>query len=221
MRNPSREECYKLMYAAGMLPNIVAHSLQVCRIATFFVDQLAERGIKRDRELVQAAAILHDITKTRSLKTGENHAKTGAEFINTLGYPDVAYIVGHHVLLDENTISEKPAEVEIVNYADKRVLHDKVVSLQERMEDIIVRYAKQPIEKEFIARNWRRVKDLEERLFVFVAFSPDDLGKLSGLGSLCEAIQEYHYFCSQFFHQPSPVSNSFDGFPQIGINSTE
>jgi len=221
MRNPSKEECYKLMYLSGMLPNIVAHSLRVCRVATFLVDQLAENGIKCDRELVQAAAILHDITKTRSLKTGENHAKTGAEFVKTLGYPDVAYIIDHHVILDEDRVLDKPAEVEIVNYADKRVLHDQVVSLQERMEDIITRYAKQPIEEEYIARHWQRVKALEKRLFVFVSFAPDDLGKLSGLDSLFAAIEDYHCFCSQFFQQPLSGSISFDEFPQRGIDSTK
>jgi uncharacterized protein len=221
MKNPSKEECYQLIYESGMLPNIVTHSLQVCRIATSLVDHLAAHGIKRDRELVQAGAMLHDIAKTQSLKTGENHAKTGAEMVRAMGYPDVAYIISHHVVLDENFVSDRPAEVEIVNYADKRVLHDKVVSLRERMDDILVRYAKQPIDKEFIVKNWRRVKELEEKLFVSVAFSPDDLDSLSGLDSLHKAIQEYHDFCSRFLHPSLPVSNSFDEFPQMGVNSTK
>jgi uncharacterized protein len=187
-----------------MLPNIVAHSLQVCRIATSLVDHLAAAGIKRDRELVQAAAILHDVTKTRSLKTGENHAKTGAEMIAAMGYPDVAYIIAHHVILDENLISDKPAEVEIVNYADKRVLHDRVVSLRERMDDIIMRYARKPIDEELIARNWQRVKALEDRLFVFVSFSPDDLDSLPVSGSLHAKIEEYHAVCSRFSQSSSP-----------------
>jgi uncharacterized protein len=202
---PSKEECYRLMYASGMLQNIVAHSLQVCRVATFFVDCLAERGMRCDRELVQAAAILHDITKTRSLKTGENHAQTGAELISSLGYSDVAYIIRHHVVLDDEALPERPAEVEIVNYADKRVLHDRVVSLRERMDDILVRYVKHPADKEIIGKNWRKVKKIEDKLFVFIPFSPDDLSKRLGEDRLHTAIQDYQDFCSSFFHH-IPIS---------------
>ena len=219
METPSREECYKLMCETGMLPNIVAHSLQVCRTATFLVERLRECGIKLDRDLVRASALLHDITKTRSLTTGEIHAHTGAELINEMGYPDVAFIIGHHVILDETFVSDEPAEVEIVNYADKRILHDRVVSLRERMDYILVRYAKHPGDRERIARNWLRAKELEKKLFKFLPFSPNDLDSLLGSDSLSEAKEGYHHFCARFFGQPLSVSISFDESPSIGVNS--
>jgi len=190
------------MCETGMLPNIVAHSLQVCRVATFLVDQLDACGMNLDRDLVQASSLLHDITKTHSLTSGENHSQTGAELIKRMGYPDVAYIIGHHVILDETVVSEDPMEVEIVNYADKRVLHDRVVSLQERMDYILERYAKHQINRELIARNWARAKRLEKKLFDFLPFFPDDLDSLLGSNSLSEAIKDYNYFCSRFYHQP-------------------
>jgi len=206
------------MCETGMLPNIVAHSLQVCRVATFLVDQLSACGMKLDRDLVRASAILHDITKTRSLTTGEIHALTGAELIDAMGYPDVAFIIGHHVILDEKFVSDTPAEVEIVNYADKRVLHDRMVSLQERMDYILVRYAKYAEDRDRIARNWLRAKELEKKLFNFLPYSPNDLDSLLGSDSLFEAIQDYNYFCSRFYHQPLSVSISFDEIPSIGVN---
>ena len=102
------------MCEMGMLPNIVAHSFQVCRVAIFLVDHLEKHRTKLDRELVQTSALLHDITKTRSLITGEFHALTGAKFINEMGYPEVAYIIGHHVILEENSASDRPTEVEVL-----------------------------------------------------------------------------------------------------------
>ena len=175
--------------------------------------------MKLDRDLVRASALLHDITKTRSLTTGEIHALTGAEFIDAMGYPDVAFIIGHHVILDEKFLSDTLAEVEIVNYADKRVLHDRVVSLQERLDYILVRYAKYQEDRDRIARNWLRAKELEKKLFNFLPFSPNDLDSLLRSDSLSAAIQDYHHFCSRFYHQPLSVSISFDEIPSIGVNS--
>ena len=193
------------MCEMGMLPNIVAHSLQVCRVAVFLVDHLEKHRTKLDRELVKTSALLHDITKTRSLITGELHALTGAELIDGMGYPEVAYIIGHHVILDDNSTSDRPTEVEVVNYADKRVLHDRVVSLQERMDYILVRYAKHPGDRERIAKNWMRAIDLERKLFDFLPFSPGDLSSMFKLDHLAAAIEEYHTFCAQPLNNVSYV----------------
>lgn len=196
------------MYETGMLPNIVAHSLQVCRVALCLVDHMGEHRVKLDRELVQAAALLHDITKTRSLKTGEIHTLTGAELIAGMGYPDVAYIIEHHVILDKNAASNKElSEVEIVNYSDKRVLHDRVVSLQERLEDILDRYVKQSVDRERIARNWLRAKGLENKVFSYLPGSPGDIMNLLGPDNLSTATEEYRNVCVRLFELKGPCVN--------------
>jgi putative nucleotidyltransferase with HDIG domain len=188
------------MYDTGMLPNIVAHSLQVCRVALCLVDHIGEHRVTLDRELVQAAALLHDITKTRSLKTGESHTLTGAELIAGMGYPDVAYIIEHHVILDKKVASNnKLSEVEIVNYSDKRVLHDRVVSLQERLEYILERYVKQPVDKEYITSNWLRAKGLEIKVFGFLPGSPADMMSLLGSDNLSAVIEEYRNVCVRLY----------------------
>ncbi|MCD6486780.1 MAG: HDIG domain-containing protein, partial [Syntrophobacterales bacterium] len=84
MRIPTRQECYHIMYDMKMMNHIVLHSLQVCRIAMFLADSL-EADLNPD--LVQAAALLHDITKTRSIETHENHAQTGKQLLIRLDYP--------------------------------------------------------------------------------------------------------------------------------------
>ena len=72
-----------------MLEHIVAHSLQVCRVGMCLVNYLDEKGIHLNGQLVEAAALLHDITKTRSFKTEENHALTGSEYLIDAGFAEV------------------------------------------------------------------------------------------------------------------------------------
>ncbi len=177
MRIPSKKQCYQLIYKIGMLDHIVIHSILVCRVATILVDNLKVRANDLNRNLVQASALLHDITKTKSFKTKENHAHTGNKLLSGLGYPEVGYIVGQHIRLDEYDVSETPTEVEIVNYADKRVVHDKVVSLKERMNYILDKYGKEPEFRERIFWLWRKTDEMEERLFNWLPFSPDELNR--------------------------------------------
>jgi len=160
-----------------MMAHIVAHSVRVCRVALLLTDQFTARldHISLHRELIRTSALLHDITKTRSFKTGENHAQTGKELLSGRGYPEVAHIVGQHVRLDFYDFSGLPTEAEIVNYADKRVLHDNVVPLNERMDYIIQKYGDSPEKTEQIHLYWKKTEELEEKLFRFLPFSPAQL----------------------------------------------
>jgi uncharacterized protein len=77
-RIPSREECDELMAKYSMLPNIVEHSIQVMRPSLAITDNL-KASVSVNRDLVMAAALLPDITKTRSLATKERHDASGGE----------------------------------------------------------------------------------------------------------------------------------------------
>ena len=167
-----------------MLENIVAHSRQVCRVSLLLTDHLGLPGL--NRELIRAAALLHDITKTRSFQTDEDHAETGARLLADLGYPEVARIVGQHVRLDRYPLnSSTPTDAEIVNYSDKRVLHDKIVPLSERMGYILERYGGSPERKRSILLLWEKTEKLEKRLFAGLPFSPGDVsGMIEGKGRL-------------------------------------
>jgi uncharacterized protein len=138
-RIPTQDECDALMVAHTMLPNIVAHSIQVMLVAVAIADNL-KAGVSVDRDLVMAAALLHDITKTRSLQTKERHSESGGEFLRGLGFASTAEIVRQHVILTDFRPEGPLEEREIVNYADKRVMHDRIVSLEERVKDLLRRY---------------------------------------------------------------------------------
>ena len=178
MRIPSNRTCYRLILEMEMMDHIVDHSRRVRRVALFLVDRLAERGISLNRDLVSAAALLHDITKTRSFETGENHARTGAQYLGALGYPEVGDIVGQHVKLRNCDPVANITEAVIVNYADKRVLHDRVVSLAERMDYILKRYGRDSSAQAHLFNLWKITIEIENRLFAHLPFTPDDLAHL-------------------------------------------
>lgn len=182
MQIPSENRCKQLMKKMKMMRHIVAHSNQVCRVSIYLVNQLTLTGASLNRNLVRAAALLHDITKTRSFKTNENHALTGARLISDLGYPEVGFIIRQHVKLDHYFASKNISEVEIINYADKRVLHDKVVSLEKRMNYIVTKYGKEKEGRKYFDILIEKTVQLEERLFKHLPFKP---GELSDLLSNC------------------------------------
>ncbi len=188
MRIPNRQDCYRIMYAMEMMDHIVAHSLQVCRVALFLSDSL---DASLNRDLIQAAALLHDITKTRGIRTHENHAETGKELLVDLGYPEVGIIVGQHVLLDEYFAATLPTEAEVVNYADKRVVHDAVTTLARRMAYIMERYGTEPDRRTYIQTLGEKTKDLENHIFHSCPFSPEEVALRLGPDTCAAELSEY------------------------------
>ncbi|MCK5313013.1 MAG: HDIG domain-containing protein, partial [Desulfobacteraceae bacterium] len=129
-------------------------------------------------ELAKSAALLHDITKTQSLATEEKHSETGGKLLLDLGFPETGDIVRQHVFLDNYNDTPPVIEAEIINYSDKRVLHDAVVPLDKRLDYIYKRYV---TNKEFI-KHFDFMKNkthmLEKKIFTYLDFKPDDLKKL-------------------------------------------
>ena len=176
---PSQNECVELMKRFGMLANIREHSFLVRRVALTIADLLNTNGSGLNLSLIEAGALLHDITKTRGLRTGENHSKTGARLMEQLGFPEVARVVAQHVNLDPQEYGYSSlTEAEVVNYSDKRVMHDQIVTLDERFEDIRDRYGATPERIERIRQTERQARDLERKILSHLAISQMDLERL-------------------------------------------
>lgn len=174
---PPKQDCLKLFVTMQMPNHIQDHSRLVCRVSLLLTDGLIAAGIPLNRKLVQASAMLHDITKPRSFSTGENHAQTGGEYLAAMGCPEVGSIIRQHVVLDHYFAADYPDEAEVVNYADKRVLHDRIVSLDDRMQYILQRYAKTPERQQLLQQVWEKTRTLEQRLFAYLAFTPELLAE--------------------------------------------
>lgn len=169
-----------------MLDNIREHSHLVARVAEAIVCGLGgigeNSGRVADLELVLAGALLHDIAKTKCLDGSCRHDEEGMYICCRHGYPEVGQIVREHVLLSSFTPDDYrrghfPAR-EIVYYADKRVRHSEIVSLEQRCDYIIEKYSQEnEAIKKRIRENFDRCAELEQYLFEFLPFSPELLSR--------------------------------------------
>ncbi len=171
---PTREECLRLMGEYGMLENIVSHSLAVTKVALFLSVELNKKGQNIDLRLVEAASLLHDVTKTECLKTKEDHALTGSQLLKRIGYERVGEIVARHIWLGEESDPSSVCEEEIVNYADKRVMHDRIVSLRERFKDLKERYGKHGRAEDYMDHLQDETFGIENKIFRILQTNPND-----------------------------------------------
>jgi len=162
-----------------MLPNIKDHSIVVAGVAGIITNGLIAAGHDLSFDTVIAGSLLHDIGKTACLANDDDHAAKGLEICLTHKFETIAEIVAEHVILKNYTPENGFAEKEIVYYADKRVNHDQVVSLEERLAYILERYGmNNEIRCRAIRKNYARCQDLENRMFSFLAFEPADIPEL-------------------------------------------
>jgi len=166
-RIPSREECNELMVQHSMRPNIVEHSIQVMNVSLAITDNL-KNGVAVNRDLIIAAALLHDITKTRSLTTNERHDSSGGELLREMGFTRIADIVEQHVVLQNLNPQGRLEEREIIYYADKRVMHDKIVSIDERVHDLLQRYGNGEEIRSLICQNKNLILAVESKIASFM-----------------------------------------------------
>jgi len=171
---PSIGKCYQIIKQNRMLPNILQHSNQVARVACVIVDNLND-DIKLNKDLVIAASLLHDITKTRAISTYEPHDITGGKVLREYGLYEIAAIVEDHIELKNFQPDEIVNENEIVYYADKRVMHRKIVSLKERIKDVAKRYATTPIVKKALVKKLDIAFEVEKKIAEFLK---KDINKL-------------------------------------------
>src|SRR3989338_5119653 len=134
---PSREECMEILKRSKTPSNVIEHCKSVCKVAEEVAYNLIGKGIKIDKDLVIAAALLHDV-----LREKENHVVEGANLIREMGYPEVADVMSKHSLIRIEDPIQQPHtyDEKIVFYADKRVTGSKIVSLEERFRDLKIRY---------------------------------------------------------------------------------
>jgi len=197
MKIPTKDQCYQMISEMKMMDHIVIHSLQVCRVATFLTEHLNKQHYRPNFDLIQSAALLHDITKTRSFETREDHALTGGKHLSDCGYPAIGDLIRQHVKLDTYSDAGTISEAEVLNYADKRVLHDEIVGLDRRMDYILERYAETPAHRERINVLWQKTKELEKKLFKDLSFAPDDLTSLVPHNGYTTELQKYQKLVNQ------------------------
>lgn len=161
-------------------PNVITHSKVVQKIAVWLARQLKKKGVPVRIKLVSQAALLHDLLRTR-----KNHCEATAKVFQKR-HPVLAEVISQHRLgvILEGTF--KNWEEKIVYYADKRVNHDCIVSVRERLTLGKKRWKIRPAEDRtelFI----RKIKILEKEIFDKIKLKPSAINQIS---------KKYWCYCS-------------------------
>jgi putative nucleotidyltransferase with HDIG domain len=115
---------------------IVKHCETVAKVAANISRLAVQCGWPVDTHLIEAAALLHDITKNR----GNNHAKTGGALLARLGCSKVGRVVAAHTDLPPDALTH-PDERAVVYLADKLVKNDASVGVERHFAGTLEKYA--------------------------------------------------------------------------------
>jgi HD superfamily phosphohydrolase YqeK len=129
----SLEKCNEIQDYFQMSDNVKRHSQKVSEIAIRLGKQLLNKGIDLDLNLLRNASLLHDIAK--GIK---NHELIGSEWLRDMGYTKIAEVVAEHNCLCDPY--DKVNEKMVVYLADKLVLEDKEVNIEERFQRALKKY---------------------------------------------------------------------------------
>ena len=174
MKLPTREGCFKLLEKYGTFPHIIEHCKVVNKVAVYLAKKLKEKGIEINVDLVDRASLLHDIAKSKTIRENippeeENHHIDGEEILIKEGYPEVGRVIRMHSLKEIKNL--KTWEEKVMQYADLRVRHTRIVSIKERIEDLYKRYNVPP-EKRV---DEKLVYNLEKEIYDVIGESPEKL----------------------------------------------
>lgn len=171
---PDEAQSIALLKKHDTPAHIIEHSRKVWEVGRLLGEGLLRNDHHIDMDLLRASCLLHDIGKYPCIRDGGYHDVRGEEILVEEGLPMVGRIVVQHVILRvsrEDPISEE----HVVYYADKRVIHDEIVDLDERFVYLEETYGQHP----GALRGLERMKDeslwLEKEIFSLLDFQPQDV----------------------------------------------
>lgn len=142
MQPPDEAQCMEIWRHYEMPEHIQAHSRLVAMVAEAIAVQARDIGLFDCVQSVKASALLHDIAKHYTILHGGNHAQLGGVWtLQATGNPAIAQGVVHHVFWPWQLDVDAYFLPLTVIYADKRAMHDGLVGVEERFEDLFERYA--------------------------------------------------------------------------------
>jgi molybdenum cofactor cytidylyltransferase len=165
---PTRPECEELWQKEGLADQIIAHSLEVARVAGIIGELLNSKGYYLHLGLIMAASLLHDIKKGE-----KNHAQKGKERLAELGFPEVASIIETHMDLPPE-YQKRINEHSIVYLADKMVQGCHVVSLKDRLASQRNRFGNNTLALKEAKRRLDTAGEIQKRIESTLGF---DLGE--------------------------------------------
>jgi len=137
---PSVRECEAIMKTIySTEERTVRHCAVVADVAGKITDDLNRSGCTLDRDLIQAAALLHDMAKGKP-----QHANESARRVRELGYPDVACIIESHMDIGVSA-GDGVSAAGVLYLADKLVKDATLIPLAERFDGALARHRHDPV----------------------------------------------------------------------------
>ena len=82
---PSREQAIQLLHRNHCPPKVISHCELVADVALEISDKLERKGLKIDRKLVEAGALLHDLGRSKTHNV--DHGVIGANLAELANLP--------------------------------------------------------------------------------------------------------------------------------------
>ncbi len=171
---PDLETSFSLLRERSVPVHIVGHGVAVAKAALLLGEALNAIDRQQNMALLAASGVLHDIAKFATLKTGEDHAQVGADWLVGKGLRPVAWVVRHHGRLQLDMF-QPVDEKELVFYADKRVQHEKVVTLVQRFTNLRERYGKNAVALGSLEKMKKIALGLENKIFTGLSWLPEEM----------------------------------------------
>lgn len=166
----TKDNALKILKEFNTPNHVIDHCKQVSRVAEEIAKAFKDRNLSIDVDLVSFSALLHDIARTY-----ESHEKVGAKYLETLGYVEAAKLISWHTHFDGfkyvKSISEIK-EIHIICLADRLVVENRYVGLQERMS-----YIKHKAISMGYESHIERIEKSEKNLEIFIDKIEKFLGK--------------------------------------------
>ncbi len=159
---PTETQCRHLWETYAMPDHIRHHCEQVALVAGFLARTGDAMGMSVDTPCVVACALLHDIAKSYTIVHAGNHSQLGASIVmQECGNPRIAQGVLHHVHWPWSIDVDRWFLPLSIIYADKRVMHDSIVTLDERFDDLYARYGKTERIRQSIRESYEQAVAIE------------------------------------------------------------
>ena len=136
---PDKEQCGRILDRVGTPAHIVRHCEAVTDTALTIAMELNYRGLNLSLPLIYAAGSLHDVLRMRP-----EHPKLGAELMLDYGYPEVADIIKDHMKYQHPLPVYDVTEKDIICLSDKLRQEDKLVTLEQRLAPVLLRWKDDP-----------------------------------------------------------------------------
>jgi len=165
---PTEGECEAVCSRLKVSEQVIAHSRLVAELARTLAAFLNCTGLALDLPLIIAAGRLHDIARGQP-----DHAGAGSKLIARMGYPRVGAVVAKH--MDIQFHGPSVDEADLIYFADKCVEEDRLVSVEERFERSMSRYAGRPDILKKIIRRFEDAKNIGRRIEALLGCPVDNI----------------------------------------------